>query len=118
MTRNRLGTAIGPVRSLNQVSHSLEPVWEGPKMKLDIHNHYFPPRYLRSLHLDTVSFYAPALLCALAFSGPNRLVLGSDYRHVIGDLNRAIAAIEGLNIPQEHKEAIFGANVEALLRIA
>jgi aminocarboxymuconate-semialdehyde decarboxylase len=77
-----------------------------------------PSEYLRSVYLDTVSFYAPALWCALAFSGPDRLLLGSDYPHVIGDLNRAIAAIEGLNIPQEHKEGIFGANVKALLGIA
>lgn len=70
---------------------------------------------LRRLYYDTVSFFEPALLCAHAFAGAERLILGSDYPHVIGDIDEAVSSIEALPIPDEDKARIFSGNLMALV---
>jgi aminocarboxymuconate-semialdehyde decarboxylase len=72
--------------------------------------------YLKMFYYDTVSFFEPALMCAYAFVGPERMILGSDYPHVIGDMDEAITSIEGLNIPQADKEKIFSENLLKLMQ--
>lgn len=67
--------------------------------------------YLRRFYYDTVSFFEPALMCAYSFVGAERLVLGSDYPHVIGDIRKAITSIEHLDIPQTDKEMIYSGNI-------
>jgi aminocarboxymuconate-semialdehyde decarboxylase len=67
--------------------------------------------YLRRFYYDTVSFFEPALMCAYSFVGAERLVLGSDYPHVIGDIREAITSIEHLDIPQTDKEMIYSGNI-------
>ena len=72
--------------------------------------------YLKRFYYDTVSFFEPALMCAYAFVGAGRLVLGSDYPHVIGDIKEAITSIEQLDIPQTDKEMIYGGNIRRLVQ--
>ena len=71
--------------------------------------------YLRMFYYDTVSFFEPALMCAYDFVGPEHMILGSDYPHVIGDIDEAVTSIEGLKIPQEDKEKIFSENLLKLM---
>jgi aminocarboxymuconate-semialdehyde decarboxylase len=73
--------------------------------------------YLKRFYYDTVSFFEPALMCAYAFVGPDHMVLGSDYPHVIGDIRGAIASIQDLKIPQAEKEAIFSENLLRLMHL-
>ena len=40
--------------------------------------------------------------------GAGRLVLGSDYPHVIGDLQRAVASIQELDVPRADQQKILG----------
>ena len=70
--------------------------------------------YLKRFYYDTVSFFEPALMCAYSFVGAERLVLGSDYPHVIGDIGEAITSIEHLDIPQREKEMIYTGNILSL----
>jgi len=70
-----------------------------------------PKDYLKEIYYDTVSFFEPALMCAYSFVGGQRLVLGSDYPHVIGDIREAITSIENLKIPQDEKEMIYSGNI-------
>ena len=67
--------------------------------------------YLKRFYYDTVSFFEPALMCAYSFLGAERLVLGSDYPHVIGDITEAITSVEHLDIPQTDKEMIYSGNI-------
>ena len=67
--------------------------------------------YLKRFYYDTVSFFEPALMCAYAFVGPGHLILGSDYPHVIGDIDEAVTSIDNLKIPQADKELIFSGNI-------
>jgi aminocarboxymuconate-semialdehyde decarboxylase len=67
--------------------------------------------YLKRFYYDTVSFFEPALMCAYSFVGPDHLILGSDYPHVIGNINEAVTTIEQLKIPQKDKEMIYSGNI-------
>ncbi|MGH7828272.1 MAG: amidohydrolase family protein, partial [Candidatus Binatia bacterium] len=71
--------------------------------------------YLKDLYCDTVSFYQPALKMAYEFYGAERMVLGSDFPLLIGDLPGAVPSIEAMNIPRQDKEKILGENVTRLL---
>jgi aminocarboxymuconate-semialdehyde decarboxylase len=73
--------------------------------------------YLKELYCDTVSFYQPALMMAYEFYGAHRMVLGSDFPLLIGDLPGAVPSIEAMDIAREEKEKILGKNVEGLLKL-
>jgi aminocarboxymuconate-semialdehyde decarboxylase len=73
--------------------------------------------YLRDLYCDTVSFYQPALALAYEFYGASRMVLGSDFPLIIGDLPAAVPSIEAMSIPNREKEKILGENVKHLLKL-
>jgi aminocarboxymuconate-semialdehyde decarboxylase len=73
--------------------------------------------YLKELYCDTVSFYQPALMMAYQFYGAERMVLGSDFPLLIGDLPGAVPSIEEMDISKEEKEKILGGNVKRLLRL-
>ncbi len=53
-----------------------------------------PSEYLKRMYYDTVSFHIPALHCAAETVGADRIVFGSDYPHVIGDVAGATKVIE------------------------
>jgi len=71
--------------------------------------------YLKRFYYDTVSFFQPALRCAYDFLGAEKLILGSDYPHVIGDIHEAVTSIEEMQIPPEEKELIFSGNILRLI---
>jgi len=73
--------------------------------------------YLRELYCDTVSFYQPALAMAYEFYGASRMLLGSDFPLIIGDLPAAVPSIEAMPIPKREKEKILGENVIELLKL-
>jgi aminocarboxymuconate-semialdehyde decarboxylase len=74
-----------------------------------------PSAYLRHFYYDTVSFHAPSLICAHQTVGAERMVLGSDYPHVIGDLPGAVTSVEGLSLAESEKAKILSGNARMLL---
>ena len=74
-----------------------------------------PSAYLRRLYYDTVSFSAPSLELALGQVGADHLVLGSDYPHLLGSIERSVSSIESLAIPVEQKDSIFFQNAVRIL---
>lgn len=76
-----------------------------------------PTEYIRRLYLDTVSFHAPALRCALETVGPDRIVFGSDYPHVIGDVGGAIASIQQA-LPATTHDGVLGHTAAELFGIS
>ncbi len=73
--------------------------------------------YLRDLYTDAVCFYQPTLKMAYEFFGPERIVLGSDFPLLIGDIAAAVPSIEAMDIPAQDKEKILGLNVVRLLKL-
>ena len=67
-----------------------------------------PSHYLRRLFYDTVSFSVPSLRCALDAVGPNQIVMGTDYPHVIGDVAAALATIRALGLPEQSTAGVLG----------
>jgi aminocarboxymuconate-semialdehyde decarboxylase len=74
-----------------------------------------PSVYLRRLYYDTVSFSAPSLELALKQVGAEHLVMGSDYPHLLGSIERSVSSIEGLGIDGGKKDAIFAGNARRIL---
>jgi aminocarboxymuconate-semialdehyde decarboxylase len=67
-----------------------------------------PSHYLKRLYYDTVSFSVPSLQCALGAVGPEHIVMGTDYPHVIGDIGAALESIGSLALPQAAMAGILG----------
>jgi len=74
--------------------------------------------YLKMFYYDTVSFFEPALMCAYQFVGADHMILGSDYPHVIGDIQESVTTIEALNIGDDEKNRIFSRNLLDLMHLA
>ena len=74
-----------------------------------------PSEYLKQFYYDTVNFNPSNVRLALDFAGSDRILAGSDYPHQIGSIPLMIETIEKLDVSDEVKTQIFGANAAALL---
>ena len=74
-----------------------------------------PSTYLKRLHYDTVSFSGPALRMVRELVGADHMVMGSDYPHMLGSIDRAVTSIEGLDIATHEKQAIFSGTALRIL---
>lgn len=69
-----------------------------------------PSEYLRTWHYDTVNFDRNALELAIKFAGPDHILAGSDYPHMIGSIPLMLSALRGLNVSDVDKAKILGGN--------
>lgn len=76
-----------------------------------------PEHYLKEIYYDSVSFHPPALRCAIDSFGANQILVGSDYPHVIGDLERAVTDIEELRLTTTERNEIKSGNASRLYNI-
>ena len=74
-----------------------------------------PSTYLKRLNYDTVSFSGPALRMVREMVGADHMVMGSDYPHMLGSIDRAVTSIAGLDIPEPDKQAIFSGTALRIL---
>jgi aminocarboxymuconate-semialdehyde decarboxylase len=74
-----------------------------------------PSVYLKRLYYDTVSFSAPSLRLARELVGADHLVMGSDYPHLLGSIERAVSSVEALDVPTVDKDRIFSGTARAIL---
>jgi aminocarboxymuconate-semialdehyde decarboxylase len=74
-----------------------------------------PSSYLRKFYLDTVNFDPGALMLALNFAAPGRILAGSDYPHMIGSIPAMLRSIRGLRVPAAVKAGVLGGNAARLL---
>ncbi len=78
-------------------------------------NGWRPSVYLKRLYYDTVSFSTAALLLTRELVGSDHMVMGSDYPHLLGSIDRAVSSIESLDIPSAEKDRIFSGTARAIL---
>ncbi len=76
-----------------------------------------PMDYFREMYLDTVLFDVEAMKLGLSFAGEDRLMLGSDHPHQVGDLRKCSVVVDQLPVSQEVKEKIFARNAMKLLGV-
>ncbi len=74
-----------------------------------------PSAALQNLYMDTYPGAPRAIEFAIQFAGADKLVMGSDYPHQIGDLAGGLTTINELAISAKEKAAILGGNAKQLL---
>jgi len=74
-----------------------------------------PSAYLKRLYYDTVNFNSHMLGMARNMLGSDHMVMGSDYPHLLGSIDRAVSSIESLEIPEEEKQRIFEGTALSIL---
>jgi len=76
-----------------------------------------PSHYLRQIWMDSICYDRNVLMSAYNFSGPEKIMLGSDFPHQISDLERAVQRIKELDIGDDEKQRILGGNAAKLLKL-
>ena len=66
-----------------------------------------PSSYLKKLYYDTVTFSPHNLRLARDLVGADHMVMGSDYPHLLGSIERSVSSIEELSIEESEKKKIF-----------
>jgi aminocarboxymuconate-semialdehyde decarboxylase len=74
-----------------------------------------PSVYLKKLYYDTVTFSPYVLGMLRDLVGADHMVMGSDYPHLLGSIDRAVSSIENLSIPEREKERIFSGTALSIL---
>jgi aminocarboxymuconate-semialdehyde decarboxylase len=74
-----------------------------------------PSVYLKRLYYDTVSFSPYTLKMVRDMVGADHMVMGSDYPHLLGSIERAVTSIESLDINDEEKQKIFSGTALSVL---
>jgi aminocarboxymuconate-semialdehyde decarboxylase len=74
-----------------------------------------PSVYLKRLYYDTVSFSPYTLKMVRDMVGAEHMVMGSDYPHLLGSIDRAVTSIEALEIDDAEKKQIYSATALGIL---
>ena len=74
-----------------------------------------PSFYLKRLYYDTVSFSPHTLMMVRNMVGADHMVMGSDYPHLLGSIDRAVSSIEDLDIREDEREGIFSSTALKIL---
>jgi aminocarboxymuconate-semialdehyde decarboxylase len=74
-----------------------------------------PSVYLKRLYYDTVNFNPHMLMMVRDMIGANQMVMGSDYPHLLGSIDRAVSSIENLDVTAEEKQRIFEGTALSIL---
>lgn len=74
-----------------------------------------PSAYLKRLYYDTVTFSSHNLRLARDLVGVDHMVMGSDYPHMLGSIERSVSSIQDLAIPEYEKQKIFSETALSIL---
>jgi len=76
-----------------------------------------PSHYLRQFYYDTVNFDPAALRLAIEFAGPDRILAGSDYPHLIGSIDKMKKSLGALDLGEGDRAKIMGGNAARLFGV-
>jgi len=106
-----IGHAGGAVPYLMERMDSGYRDFAETKVKID----QLPSVYLKRLNYDCVTFNPYNLNLLRDAVGTDRMLMGSDYPHLLGSIEKATASIQALTIPEKEKQLILGGNALSLL---
>jgi len=66
-----------------------------------------PSTYLKRLYYDTVTFSQHNLKMLREMVGADHMVMGSDYPHLLGSIDKAVSSIEAMDCTAREKQQIF-----------
>ena len=81
------------------------------KVKID----QLPSFYLKRLYYDCVTFNPYNLNLLRDEVGTDHMLMGSDYPHLLGSIEKATASIQALTVPDREKQLILGGNALSIL---
>lgn len=76
-----------------------------------------PSHYLKKVFMDSIIYDNDVLMSSLVWCGADKVVLGSDDPHQIGDIENAVSRIKALDIREEEKQLLLGENAKKLLKL-
>jgi aminocarboxymuconate-semialdehyde decarboxylase len=79
------------------------------------HIEELPSVYLKRNYFDTVTFSPHTLRMVRDQVGSDHLLMGSDFPHLLGNIDRAVSSIEDLAIPSSEKQQIFSGTAFSIL---
>lgn len=74
-----------------------------------------PSVYLKRLYYDTVTFSLHNLRLLRDVVGADHMVMGSDYPHLLGSIDKAVSSIQTVEFSPAEKERIFGGSALAIM---
>jgi aminocarboxymuconate-semialdehyde decarboxylase len=74
-----------------------------------------PSSYLKQFYFDTVNFDPRAIELAVAFSGADHVLAGSDYPHQIGSIEKMLESLKAIRVSEDDRRKILGGNAAKLL---
>ncbi len=74
-----------------------------------------PSSYFKKLFYDTVTFSPHNLRMVRDLVGVDQMVMGSDYPHLLGSIERSVSSIQDLAIPEQEKQKIFSSTGMSIL---
>ncbi|HYY90013.1 MAG TPA: amidohydrolase family protein [Chloroflexota bacterium] len=77
-----------------------------------------PSVYLKQLYYDTVTFSPHNLMLLRDLVGTDHLVMGSDFPHLLGAIDRAVPSITSLPIPEREKAQILSGTALSIMNNA
>jgi aminocarboxymuconate-semialdehyde decarboxylase len=76
---------------------------------------HLPSATIKNLYFDTVVFNSHNLRFLRDLVGTDHLVLGTDFPHPLGGIDKGVASIEALEIPDHEKQNIFSRTALSIL---
>jgi aminocarboxymuconate-semialdehyde decarboxylase len=76
-----------------------------------------PSEIIGELYFDSVTMHPPALRCALDTFGPGQIVVGSDYPHVPGGIDRFVEVLESAGLGEDDFAKVGRSTAARLLGI-
>jgi aminocarboxymuconate-semialdehyde decarboxylase len=74
-----------------------------------------PSHYLKRLYYDTVTFSPHNLTMLRDLVGTDHMVMGSDFPHLLGAIDRAVPSIRSLAIPVSEQDRVLGGTARSIL---
>jgi len=74
-----------------------------------------PSVYLKRLYYDTVTFSPHNLRLLRDVVGADHMVMGSDYPHLLGSIDKAVSSIQAMDFTEREKEQIYSGTALSIM---
>jgi len=74
-----------------------------------------PSTYLKRLYYDTVTFSPHNLRLLRDVVGVDHMVMGSDYPHLLGSIDKAVSSIDAMDFSEPEKEQVYSGTALSIM---
>jgi aminocarboxymuconate-semialdehyde decarboxylase len=73
--------------------------------------------YKNQVYVDSISYHLPAMKCCWDWMGPDHIMLGTDYAHPIGHIEKSIKYVKDMNLSEQDTNKILGENAARVFKL-